>query len=127
MAPESSNESTRGRGLGEKQACQKCGKLCYPRGMKKHVEFCQGGADVSKPPRVPKARKQAAAAPAPVSLVRRDAPTRVLRIVREPGSRVQTVDDARDAIERLIADCQTTLATLEMMDVLSARVPQPAA
>jgi hypothetical protein len=40
---------------------------------------------------------------------------------------VQTVDDARDAIERLMADCQTTLAMLEMMDVLSARVQQPAA
>ena len=137
--PTTDCRSPRRRGLGVKQPSPKCGALRYPRGMRKHVQFCQG-PDSAKPPRVPKARKSAAVAPAPASsnraipqsriptaLVRRDAPTRVLRIVREPGSRVQTVDDVRSKIEQLIQDCQTTLATLAMMDVLSARVPPPAA
>ena len=105
-----------------------CGKTGFPGPMARHAAACdgtpkvQGGGNGSKPRKV-RAEKAAAPAPAPAALVRRDAPVRVMKILSAPGVKVRSVADVRAAIGQLVQDCETTLATLEMMDALSTWQP----
>lgn len=100
----------------EKRPCaQGCGKLLDPRGAHKHERTCS--AKSPSPKRASRRRKSTAvalrSAPAAVAPVERVAPAAAVRRAQDSG-----FDGIRGEIERLIAEAQAALRTLDRIEAV---------